>query len=69
MSLDTVALRREIHAHPETASREIRPTARIAEVLTGLGLEPRTGAGGSSAHPTPGASGPRTARFVPRTWR
>jgi aminobenzoyl-glutamate utilization protein A len=45
MSLDTVALRREIHAHPETAFREVRTTARIAEVLAGLGLEPRTGAG------------------------
>ncbi|KQT94140.1 peptidase M20 [Marmoricola sp. Leaf446] len=45
MTLDVVALRREIHAHPETAFREVRTTARVAEVLTGLGLEPRTGSG------------------------
>ena len=45
MSLDTVALRREFHAHPETAFREVRTTARVAEVLADLGLQPRTGAG------------------------
>ena len=45
MTLDIVALRRELHAHPETAFREVRTTARIAEVLTGLGIEPRTGDG------------------------
>lgn len=45
MTLDTVALRREFHAHPETAFTEVRTTARVAEVLTSLGIEPRTGAG------------------------
>ncbi len=45
MTLDIVALRREFHAHPETAFTEVRTTARIAEVLTGLGIEPCTGEG------------------------
>ncbi len=40
-----MALRREFHAHPETAFREVRTTARVAEILTGLGVEPRTGEG------------------------
>ena len=40
-----MALRREFHAHPETAFREVRTTARVAEVLTGLGITPRTGEG------------------------
>ena len=43
--IDVVALRREFHAHPETAFREVRTTARVAEVLTSLGVEPRTGDG------------------------
>ena len=45
MTLDAVALRREFHAHPETAFTEVRTTARVAEILTGLGLAPRTGRG------------------------
>ena len=45
MTLDIVALRREFHAHPETAFQEVRTTARVAEVLTDLGVEPRTGDG------------------------
>jgi aminobenzoyl-glutamate utilization protein A len=45
MTLDLVALRREFHAHPETAFREVRTTARVAEVLTSLGVSPRTGEG------------------------
>jgi aminobenzoyl-glutamate utilization protein A len=43
--LDMVALRREFHAHPETAFREVRTTARVAEVLAGLGIEARSGEG------------------------
>jgi aminobenzoyl-glutamate utilization protein A len=45
MTLDVTTLRREFHQFPETAFREIRTTARIAEILTGLGIEPRVGAG------------------------
>ena len=43
MTLDVVALRRDFHQHPETAFREIRTVARVAEVLTELGVEPRLG--------------------------
>lgn len=43
MPLDAVALRREFHRHPETAFRELRTAARVAETLTDLGIEPRTG--------------------------
>jgi amidohydrolase len=32
-------LRREFHMHPETAMREVRTTARVKEVLAGLGVE------------------------------
>jgi len=44
VTLDVVDLRREFHRHPETAFREIRTAARVAEVLTELGVEPRLGA-------------------------
>jgi aminobenzoyl-glutamate utilization protein A len=43
VTLDAVALRREFHRHPETAFREIRTVARVAETLAGLGVEPRLG--------------------------
>ena len=43
MTLDVVELRREFHRHPETAFREVRTAARVAEVLTELGVEPRLG--------------------------
>jgi amidohydrolase len=33
-----VAVRRDIHAHPEVAWREVRTSALVAEVLTGAGL-------------------------------
>jgi aminobenzoyl-glutamate utilization protein A len=44
VTLDAVALRREFHRHPETAFREIRTVARVAETLAELGVEPRLGA-------------------------
>jgi aminobenzoyl-glutamate utilization protein A len=44
MTLDPVTLRREFHAHPETAFREIRTTARVGEILAGLGVDGRVGA-------------------------
>lgn len=43
MTLDVTALRREFHRHPETAFREIRTTARIAQLLAEMGVEPRVG--------------------------
>lgn len=38
---DLVAIRRDIHAHPETARTEVRTTALIAERLRSVGLRPR----------------------------
>lgn len=38
-----VAWRRDIHQHPELGNREVRTAALVAEHLTGLGLEVRTG--------------------------
>jgi len=35
-----VAIRRDLHAHPEIGNAEYRTTHRIVEILTGLGLEP-----------------------------
>lgn len=43
MTLDAVALRRELHSHPETAFRELRTAARVAQTLTELGIQPRVG--------------------------
>lgn len=43
MTLNVTTLRREFHQHPETAFREIRTSARIAQVLTEIGVEPRVG--------------------------
>jgi len=41
--LDVVALRREFHKYPERSWHEIRTSARIAEVLAGLGYKPLVG--------------------------
>lgn len=41
--LDGVVLRREFHRYPESSWHEIRTSARIAEVLAGLGYEPLMG--------------------------
>lgn len=35
--------RREFHRNPELANREVRTSAKVAEYLRSLGLEPRTG--------------------------
>jgi aminobenzoyl-glutamate utilization protein A len=43
VTLDVVALRRDFHRHPETAFTETRTTAKVAEILTDLGLTPRLG--------------------------
>jgi len=41
-----IALRRDLHRHPELSGNERRTAAVLAEALRGLGLEPRTGVGG-----------------------
>jgi amidohydrolase len=40
-----VQVRRDLHAHPETAFEETRTAGVVAERLRALGLEPRTGVG------------------------
>jgi amidohydrolase len=42
---ELVAVRRDLHAHPETAFEEVRTSALVAEKLRALGLAPRTGVG------------------------
>lgn len=42
-----VAWRRDIHEHPELSGHEVRTAALVAEHLKGLGLEVRTGVGGT----------------------
>jgi amidohydrolase len=47
LASETVALRRDLHAHPEIAFEEVRTAGVIAQYLRSLGLEPRTGVGGT----------------------
>jgi amidohydrolase len=42
---EIVALRRDLHAHPELAFEEVRTAGIVAQRLNGLGLEVRTGVG------------------------
>lgn len=42
-----IALRRDIHAHPELGFKEVRTSARIAELLRAAGLEVHEGIGGT----------------------
>ena len=42
-----VALRRDIHSHPEMSFKEERTALIVAEGLKGLGLEVKTGVGGT----------------------
>lgn len=44
---ETIALRRDFHKHPELAFQEERTSTEIARYLRDLGLEPRTGIGGT----------------------
>ncbi|MBM3296781.1 MAG: M20/M25/M40 family metallo-hydrolase, partial [Candidatus Aminicenantes bacterium] len=44
---DIVALRRDIHAHPELSLQETRTAALVAERFRALGLEVREGIGGT----------------------
>ena len=42
---ELIAIRRDIHAHPELAFQEQRTSALVAKRLTELGLEVHTGLG------------------------
>src|SRR5262249_47598982 len=56
---DIVAWRRDFHQHPELAYAETRTAARVVELLSGIGLEVRTGLGGTGVTATtPGPRGP-----------
>ncbi|HET6876231.1 MAG TPA: amidohydrolase [Jatrophihabitans sp.] len=57
-SVDVVALRRDLHAHPELAYEEHRTTGLIMERLRALGLSPRTMRGGTGVVCDIGSDGP-----------
>lgn len=42
---DTIAFRRDFHAHPELAFEEVRTAGIVADTLTALGLNVRTNVG------------------------
>ena len=58
---DVIALRRDLHAHPELAYGEERTTDVIVERLEALGLKPRVLPGGTGAVCDLGTSGPLIA--------
>ena len=47
LARSTIALRRDIHSHPELAFEETRTAGIVAEGLRELGLEVKTGVGGT----------------------
>ncbi|HZX67728.1 MAG TPA: amidohydrolase [Candidatus Elarobacter sp.] len=47
LAADAIALRRDLHAHPELGFAEHRTAGIVAERLTALGLEVHTGVGGT----------------------
>ena len=55
---DVVAWRRDIHEHPELGMQETRTAALVAAHLRGLGMEVRTGVGGTGLG-APGVGGVR----------
>src|SRR5437879_1924845 len=58
MSLDVVALRRDLHAHPELAFAETRTTATIVGHLASFGLEPTVLPAGTGVVCDIGTDGP-----------
>src|SRR5688572_4403644 len=57
---ELIALRREVHQHPELAYKETATAARIASFLGGVGIALRTGIGGTGVLATIGGGGGRT---------
>src|SRR4051812_20145137 len=59
LQADMIALRRELHQHPELAYAETRTAARVAALLEKAGLDVRTGVGGTGVlASTRGQGGP-----------
>ncbi len=61
MSLDVVAIRRDLHAHPELAYAETRTTSVIMDHLASLGLDPGVLPGGTGVVCELGTHGPLIA--------
>ncbi|HKC29396.1 MAG TPA: amidohydrolase [Jatrophihabitans sp.] len=61
MSFDVVAVRRDLHAHPELAYEEKRTTATIVDHLTSFGLAPQVLPQGTGAICDIGSEGPLIA--------
>jgi amidohydrolase len=57
---EMVALRRDLHQHPELAYAETRTAGRVAAFLAGHGLEVRTGVGGTGIVASIPGAGPKT---------
>jgi amidohydrolase len=55
-----IALRRDLHQHPELAYEETRTAGQVVEFLKGAGLEVRTGVGGTGIIASAGPRGGRT---------
>jgi amidohydrolase len=60
-AVDVVALRRDLHAHPELAFAETRTTSVIMKCLTSFGLEPTVLPGGTGVVCDIGTDGPLIA--------
>src|SRR5262245_5253464 len=59
---ELVAVRRDLHQHPETAFQEVRTSGLVAERLRALGLDVRTGVGRTGVLAT--VKGARPGRTV-----
>jgi amidohydrolase len=55
-----IALRRDLHQHPELAYEETRTAGQVVQFLKGAGLEVRTGVGGTGIIASAGPRGGRT---------
>lgn len=58
VAADAVALRRDLHRHPEVAWAERRSTYRVANALAGLGLDPKVRPEGIGVVAEVGSGGP-----------
>ncbi len=54
---ELVAIRRDIHAHPETGFEEVRTAALVARTLRGWGIEVHEGIAKTGTRPVRAACG------------